>query len=71
MLSTNELFDQTVLIAALLRPECYPHPVTTVEHLQTHISHVLLAGDYAYKIKKPLNLGFLDFTDVYKRQLTR
>ena len=68
MLSTNELFDQTVLIAALLRPECYPHPVTTVEHLQTHISHVLLAGDYAYKIKKPLNLGFLDFTSLERRK---
>jgi aminoglycoside phosphotransferase family enzyme len=47
-----------VLIAALLQPGRYPHPVATVEHLQTHISHVLLAGDYAYKIKKPLNLGF-------------
>ncbi|MCC8998465.1 MAG: AAA family ATPase [Candidatus Contendobacter sp.] len=68
MLSANELFDQTVLIAALLRPECYPHPVATVDHLQTHISHVLLAGDYAYKIKKPLNLGFLDFTSLERRK---
>ncbi len=68
MLSANPSFDQTALIAALLRPECYPHPVTTVEHLQTHISHVLLAGDYAYKIKKPLNLGFLDFTSLERRK---
>ena len=68
MLSANELFDQTELIAALLRPECYPHPITTVEHLQTHISHILLAGDYAYKIKKPLNLGFLDFTSLARRK---
>lgn len=60
--------DQTVLIASLLRPACYPHPAATVEHLQTHISHVLLAGDFAYKIKKPLNLGFLDFTSLERRR---
>ncbi|HUM99746.1 MAG: AAA family ATPase [Halothiobacillaceae bacterium] len=39
-----------------------------VVHLQTHISHVFLAGDYAYKIKKPVNFGFLDFTDRGQRQ---
>ncbi|HHW76108.1 MAG TPA: AAA family ATPase [Xanthomonadaceae bacterium] len=57
-----------MLIAALLRPACYPHPVTAVEHLETHISHVLLAGDFAYKIKKPLALGFLDFTSLNRRK---
>ncbi|MGC8697453.1 MAG: hypothetical protein ACP5Q0_03180, partial [Halothiobacillus sp.] len=39
-----------------------------VVHLQTHISHVFLAGAYAYKIKKPVNFGFLDFTDRGRRQ---
>jgi len=63
----DEPFDQSALIAALRQPACYPHPVATVEHLQTHISHVLLAGDYAYKIKKPVNLGFLDFTSLARR----
>lgn len=66
--SANDPYDQTALIAALLQAERYPHPVTTVEHLQTHISHVLLAGAYAYKIKKPLNLGFLDFTSLERRK---
>jgi aminoglycoside phosphotransferase family enzyme/predicted kinase len=66
--SAHDPYDQTALIATLLRPERYPHPVTTVEHLQTHISHVLLAGAYAYKIKKPLNLGFLDFTSLERRK---
>ena len=66
--SYHGAFDQTALIAALLRPDCYPHPASRVEHLQTHISHVLLAGDYAYKIKKPLNLGFLDFTSLDRRR---
>ncbi len=68
MQPANETLDQTALIAALLQPDRYPHPVDTVEHLQTHISHVLLAGDYAYKIKKPLNLGFLDFTSLARRK---
>lgn len=56
------------LIVALLRPEAYPHPVGRVELLQTHISYVLLAGDYAYKIKKPVDFGFLNFTTLRRRQ---
>jgi aminoglycoside phosphotransferase family enzyme/predicted kinase len=39
-----------------------------VELIETHISYVLLAGEFAYKIKKPLNLGFLDFTDLAARR---
>lgn len=53
---------------ALTHPIHYPHPVGSVERLETHISHILLAGDYAYKIKKPLNLGFLDFTSLAQRK---
>jgi hypothetical protein len=56
------------LIAALRAPACYPHPVREVEVLQTHISCILLAGDYAYKIKKPVNLGFLDFSTLEARR---
>lgn len=56
------------LLADLLHLWAYPHPVTQVEHIQTHISHVFLAGDYAYKIKKPVDLGFLDFTTLDKRK---
>ncbi|MFA9459293.1 AAA family ATPase [Thiohalorhabdus sp. Cl-TMA] len=55
------------LIRALLDPSRYPHPVTSVEVVETHISYVLLTGDYAYKIKKPLDLGFLDFSTLDKR----
>lgn len=56
------------LIEALLRPECYSHPVESVELVETHISWVLLTGQYAYKIKKPVDLGFLDFSTLDKRQ---
>lgn len=55
------------MIAGLRFPSAYPHPVAGVEHIETHISHVFLAGDYAYKIKKPVNLGFLDFSTLERR----
>lgn len=55
-------------IAALLSPAAYPHPVDRVELRQTHISYVFLAGAFAYKVKKPLNFGFLDFTTLEKRR---
>ncbi len=57
-----------VLIRALLNPASYDHPVTTIELVETHISWVLLTGTYAYKIKKPVNLGFLDFSTLEKRR---
>lgn len=50
------------LIRKLHDPACYDHPAGPVQLVETHISHVLLSGDFAYKIKKPLNLGFLDFS---------
>lgn len=56
------------LIQALLEPQRYPHAVAQVELVQTHISWVLLAGDFAYKIKKPLKLAFLDFSTLAQRQ---
>ena len=56
------------LIRALTDPARFPHPVERVEVVETHISYVLLTGDYAYKIKKPLDLGFLDFSTLAKRR---
>jgi aminoglycoside phosphotransferase family enzyme/predicted kinase len=57
------------LIAALLQPRRYPHPVQAVELVQTHISWVLLAGEYAYKVKKPVTLAFLDFATLDQRRI--
>ncbi|MDA8108439.1 MAG: AAA family ATPase [Betaproteobacteria bacterium] len=59
---------QARLVAALADPGRYPHPVERVERLETHISWVLLAGDFAYKIKKAVDLGFLDFGSLEKRR---
>lgn len=46
----------------------YPHPAPEVTLVQTHISYVLLAGDFVYKIKKPVDFGFLNFTTLEKRK---
>jgi len=54
-------------IQAFAGPEIYPHPATEITMLQTHISWLFLAGGFAYKIKKPLNLGFLDFSTRARR----
>ena len=56
------------LPAALQRPECYSHPARSIRVLETHISWVLLTGEYAYKIKKPVDLGFVDFSTLEKRR---
>ncbi len=55
------------LISSMLDPGIYPHPVDKVEVIQTHISYVLLAGAFTYKVKKPVQLGFLDFSSLEKR----
>jgi aminoglycoside phosphotransferase family enzyme/predicted kinase len=57
-----------MLIRALLDPAAYPEPCPTdVELRQTHISYVLLAGERVYKIKKPVALGFLDYSTPRRR----
>ncbi|AHJ30744.1 AAA family ATPase [Nodularia spumigena CS-584] len=58
-----------VLIQQMLQPGFYPHKVTEpIQLIQTHISYVLLTGDYAYKLKKAVNFGFLDFSTLEKRK---
>lgn len=57
------------LIRQMLVPEFYPHPVTSpIQLMQTHASYVLLTGEFVYKLKKPVNFGFLDYSTVAKRQ---
>ncbi len=58
----------TPLIDALTRPELYSHPVDRVEVIETHISWILLAGDYAYKVKKNVTLPFADFSTLDARR---
>ena len=56
------------LIRAMLRADFYPHRPDSIELKQTHISYVLLAGDYVYKVKKPVRFTFLDYSTVEKRR---
>lgn len=57
----------SILIKALQNPKLFPHKVEYFKIIETHISWVVLTGQYAYKIKKPLDLGFLDFSSLEKR----
>jgi len=52
---------------ALLNAEAYPHKPQKIELFQTQMSFIFLAGEYVYKIKKPVNLGYLDYTTLEKR----
>lgn len=54
-------------IRALMKPGSYGHPAAEVELIQTHISYVLIAGEFVYKFKKPMDFGFLDFSTLDKR----
>jgi aminoglycoside phosphotransferase family enzyme/predicted kinase len=65
----RDLSGPDAMIAALRDPGRYPHPVERVELLETHISWVLLTGSYAYKLKKPVSLGFLDFGTLEARRV--
>ncbi len=60
--------NQGMLFDHLKNPKFYGPQVTSVQLLQTHISYVALTGTYAYKVKKPVNFGFLDFSTLDKRK---
>ncbi len=54
------------IVEALLKPEAYDEKVEKIELMQTHISFIFLTGKYVYKVKKPVNFEFLDFTTLEK-----
>jgi uncharacterized protein len=57
------------LIQQMLKPEFYSHPVVVpIQLMQTHASTVFLTGEFVYKLKKPVNFGFLDYSTLAKRQ---
>jgi len=55
------------MIDDLLKPELLPDKTKKVSLIQTHISLVFLTDKFVYKIKKPVNFGFLDFSTLKKR----
>jgi len=56
------------LIRHLLAADAYPHETGGIQLVETHISWVILTGEYAYKVKKPVELGFLDFSTLAARR---
>ena len=63
----TETFKIERIIKELQEPACYQHPVETVRVIQTHVSCVFLTGAFAYKVKKPVNFGFLDYGTLERR----
>ncbi len=59
--------DYPEIVQVMLDPAFYPHRSGEIKLIQTQMSFVFLCGDYAYKIKKPVNLGYLDYTSLEKR----
>src|SRR6266545_3604693 len=59
---------QEHLLPFLLNPQSYPHRPRTVRLVQTHASFVFLAPPFVYKVKKPVNFGFLNFYTLEKRR---
>lgn len=56
------------LIEALRSPACYDHACDAIELVETHLSWVLLTGPFAYKVKKPVDFGFADFSTLARRK---
>jgi aminoglycoside phosphotransferase family enzyme len=59
---------QNTLVENLRRPDAYPHAVKRVESIETHISWVFLTGSFVYKIKKAIELPFVDFSTLERRE---
>ena len=68
MSSEEKNNSQDPVLAFLSKPESYPHPVQNLRHVETHISHVFLTGDFVYKLKKKVKYDFVDFSTLSLRK---
>ena len=70
---TSQRSELSARVAELLRPAAFAHPAPHPRLIETHISWVILAGAFVYKIRKPVDFGFLDFSTLESegRQVTR
>lgn len=67
-MESEETMSNNSLITALQNPALYDHPVTGFQVIETHVSWVILTGSYAYKIKKPVDFEFLNYSTLDKRR---
>jgi uncharacterized protein len=65
---TRTRSDLSGRMVELLRPAAFPHPAPDPRLIETHISWVILAGEFVYKLRRPVDFGFLDFSTVEQRR---
>jgi aminoglycoside phosphotransferase family enzyme len=65
---TSERSELSARVAELLRPAAFAHPAPDPRLIETHISWVILAGAFVYKLRKPVDFGFLDFSTPEQRR---
>ena len=56
------------LLKSLLKATAYPEPTAGVRLIETHVSHIFISDSYVYKVKKPVDFGFLNFTTLDRRR---
>jgi aminoglycoside phosphotransferase family enzyme len=64
----KQMTDRPSIIQDLLDPDSLPDKTGRVSLIQTHISMVFVGDEFVYKVKKPVDFGFLDFTTLEKRK---
>ena len=62
--------DADEVVKAMMTPSTYDEEVEEIKLIQTHISFVFLTGKYVYKVKKPVDFQFLNFTTLDKRKFS-
>lgn len=67
-MTVTTLESRESIIQAMQTAKFYDHDVSDIQMIQTHISWVFLTGEYAYKVKKPMDFGFLNFTELAQRK---
>ena len=65
---TNSQAELPRVVRMFSNPRAYDHPVDSIEVVETHISWVFLTGAFAYKVKKPVKLPFVDFSTLARRR---
>jgi uncharacterized protein len=63
-----QAMQDSTLINSMLRPGIYAHETRDIHLVETHCAWVILTGDFVYKVKKPVDFGFLDFSTLQKRR---
>ena len=67
-MANNDSVSLDTLFDALTQADTFPHSCELITTIETHISAVFLTGQFAYKVKKPVNFGFLNFTELDERR---